>query len=62
MSGIVVVYHNKTPLMLSLVVAEDLGYKGGESLTEVETWEAIVAQGAAGIAEATLALHRMEKS
>jgi hypothetical protein len=46
----VIVYHNRTALMLDKQVADDLGHWPGRELTEAETWEAIEANAAAGIA------------
>ena len=50
------VYHNGNGLMLQKIVADDLGYKGGERLTDAQFWEAIAANAAEGIAACKLAM------
>jgi hypothetical protein len=56
MTNFVRVSYNGQSLILQKLVADDLGYKGGESLTEAQFWEAIGANAAAGIAACKLAL------
>lgn len=58
----VIVHHNGGDLMLKDIVAHDLGYRGGEDLTEAQTWEAARANAAAGIASCKLGMIQKEGS
>ena len=48
--------------MLDSMVARDLGHDQGKELTEAETWEAISANAAAGIAACELAIMAKEST
>lgn len=53
---IITVYHEGNALTLDKLVADDLGHRPGVHLTEVEFWEAIGANAAAGIAACKVAI------